>query len=73
MKKRYQDAFNKNTSPFFGTFHGLFYKILLRCGESIDIIEGGIAHKIVSNVLSKYFDEVNEDKIKEAINNICKD
>ena len=70
MKKRYQDAFNKNISPFFGTFHGLFYKILLRCGEIIDIIEGGIAHKIVSNVLSKYFDEVNEDKIKEAINNI---
>ncbi len=70
MKKRYQDAFNKNISPFFGTFHGLFYKILLKRGESIDIIEGGIAHKIVSNVLSKYFDEVNEDKIKEAINNI---
>jgi DNA helicase-2/ATP-dependent DNA helicase PcrA len=70
MKKRYEDVFNKNASPFFGTFHGLFYKILLRCGKNIDIIDGGIAHRIVSNVLSKYFDEVNEDKVKEAINNI---
>lgn len=70
MKKRYEDAFNKNTSPFFGTFHGLFYKILLRCGEKIDIIDGNIVHKIVSSVLNKYFDEVNEDKIKEMVNNI---
>lgn len=70
MKKRYAQIFNTDVSPFFGTFHGLFYKILLRCGENIDIIDGGIAHKIVNNVLNKYFDEVNEDKIKEAINNI---
>lgn len=70
MKKRYEDAFNKNVSPFFGTFHGLFYKILLRCGKKIDIIDGAIVRKIVSNVLSKYFDEINEDKVKEAVNNI---
>lgn len=70
MKNRYANMFEKNISPFFGTFHGLFYKMLLKCGENIDIIEGGIAHKIVNNVLNKYFDEVNEDKIKEAINNI---
>lgn len=70
MKTRYTEMFKKNISPFFGTFHGLFYKILLRSGKNIDIIDGGIAHKIVSNVLSKYFDDVNEDKIKEAINNI---
>lgn len=70
MKKRYEDTFNRSNSPFFGTFHGLFYKMLLRTGKNIDIIDGGVTHKIVSNVLSKYFDEVNEDKIKEAINNI---
>ncbi len=70
MKKRYAHMFNTDVAPFFGTFHGLFYKILLRCGKNIDIVEGAIVHKIVSNVLSKYFDEVNEDKIKEAINNI---
>jgi len=70
MKNRYVSKFNMNSSPFFGTFHGLFYKILLRCGRNVDIIDGAIVHKIVSNILGKYFDEVNEDKIKEAINNI---
>ncbi|MVX62172.1 AAA family ATPase [Clostridium chromiireducens] len=70
MKNRYAKMFNADVSPFFGTFHGLFYKMLLRCGKSIDIVDGVVVHKIVSNVLSKYFDEVNEDKIKEAINNI---
>ncbi|EHI98896.1 UvrD/REP helicase [Clostridium sp. DL-VIII] len=70
MKMRYEHAFNKSTSPFFGTFHGLFYKMLVRDGKNIDIVDGSIVHKIVSSVLSKYFDEVNEDKVKEAINNI---
>ena len=69
MKKRYESRFNTNVSPFFGTFHGLFYKMLLRSGRDIDIIDGGIVHKIVSNTLNKYFDEVNDDKIKETINN----
>ncbi len=32
MKTRYKNNFNKNVAPFFGTFHGLFYKILLREG-----------------------------------------
>lgn len=70
MKKRYFDKFNTTTAPFFGTFHGLFYKMLLKTGGNIDIIDGGIVHKIVSNILNKYFDEVSEDKVKEAINNI---
>ncbi|OFS22652.1 MULTISPECIES: ATP-dependent helicase [Clostridium] len=70
MKKRYESAYNTNMSPFFGTFHGLFYKMLLRSGREIDIIDGGVAHKIVSSILNKYFDEVNDDKIKETINNI---
>ena len=70
MKNRYVRAFNKNRSPFFGTFHGLFYKILTREGYKINIIEGYIANKIIESVLKKYFDEINEDKIKEAINNI---
>ena len=44
--------------------------MLLKTGGNIDIIDGGIVHKIVSNILNKYFDEVSEDKVKEAINNI---
>lgn len=70
MKNRYINTFNKESSPFFGTFHGLFYKILLREGANINIIEGYITNKIIEGVLRKYSDEVNEDRVKEAVNNI---
>ena len=70
MKDRYKKAFNRSKLPFFGTFHGLFYQILKRYGVNINIIQGYISNKIMESVLRKYFDEVNEDKIKEALNNI---
>lgn len=70
MKNRYIKTFNKNKSPFFGTFHGLFYKMLLREGYKIEIIEGYVTNKIIEDTLKKYFDDVNEDKIKEVLNNI---
>ena len=70
MKNRYINTFHKESSPFFGTFHGLFYKILIREGANINIIEGYIANKIIEGVLRKYSDEVNEDRVKEAVNNI---
>ncbi|EES48312.1 ATP-dependent helicase [Clostridium botulinum] len=70
MKERYENRFKQNTSPFFGTFHGLFYKILLRTGKNIDIIDGSIINKLIKKVLTKYFDDINEDKIKEVLNNI---
>ncbi|NFN80490.1 ATP-dependent helicase [Clostridium botulinum] len=70
MKERYENRFKQNTSPFFGTFHGLFYKILLRTGKNIDIIDGSIINKLIKKVLTKYFHDINEDKIKEVLNNI---
>lgn len=70
MKNRYKNTFNKTVSPFFGTFHGLFYKILLREGYKINIIESGKCHSIIRVILSKYFDDVNDDKIREVLNNI---
>lgn len=70
MRDRYKRVFNKEIAPFFGTFHGLFYKILLREGYNISIIEGGIAHRIIKSVLANYSDDVSEDKIKEVLNNI---
>ncbi|HEY5523860.1 MAG TPA: ATP-dependent helicase, partial [Clostridium sp.] len=70
MKNRYINAFKKQRSPFFGTFHGLFYKMLLREGCKINIIQGYITNKLMESVLKKYSDEINEDRVKEAINNI---
>lgn len=70
MKHRYERTFKKEVSPFFGTFHGLFYKILSREGYKIQIIEGYVVQKIIEGVLKKYSDDVSEDRIKEVINNI---
>lgn len=70
MKSRYKKIFNKNISPFFGTFHGLFYKILLREGYNVKILEGVKAHGLVKGILSRYFDDANEDKVREIFNNI---
>ena len=70
MKSRYKNTFSKNIAPFFGTFHGLFYKILLREGNEINIINDNKCSNIVKGILGKYFDDVNEDKIKEVVNNI---
>ena len=70
MKDRYTKTFNLDRSPFFGTFHGLFYKILLREGYQINIIESYKAHRLIEEVLKKYFDDISEDKIKEVLNNI---
>lgn len=70
MRNRYKNIFNCEKAPFFGTFHGLFYKILLREGYKIEIIDGGISYRIIKNVLSKYSDDVNDDKVKEVLNNI---
>ena len=47
-----------------------FIKFFLEEGFNISIISGGVSHRIIKYVLSKYSDEVSEDKIKEALNNI---
>ena len=70
MKLRYKNIFNKEEAPFFGTFHGLFYKILLREGHEIKIIDSNKSHGIIKGVLSKYFDDVNDDRVREVLNNI---
>ena len=70
MRNRYKSIFKKEKAPFFGTFHGLFYNILLREGYDIKIMDGGNGHAIIKSVLSRYFDDVNDDKVREVMNNI---
>jgi DNA helicase II / ATP-dependent DNA helicase PcrA len=70
MKKKYISINGSNNAPFFGTFHGLFYKILSRRYKQINIIESYTAYRIVKNVLSSYLDEISEEKVKEIINTI---
>jgi len=70
MKNRYI-AINGNAKvPFFGTFHGLFYKILKNYHGQINIIDTFEVFKLIKNVLMSYLDEVGDEKVKEVINNI---
>lgn len=70
MKQRYKDILNSNRSPFFGTFHGLFYKILSRYYGKINIIEGKHSFNLINTILMNYLDTVSEDKIKDVLNDI---
>ncbi|MEW8956331.1 ATP-dependent helicase [Clostridium sp.] len=70
MKERYERIKKWGQSPFFGTFHGLCYKLLLRYYKEIKIIESKDTYKLISSSLMEFTDSVCEDKIKEVINNI---
>lgn len=70
MKERYKRLYGEEESPFFGTFHGLCYKILFRYYGQINIINSNDTFRIVSRTLSQFADYIGDEKIKEAINNI---
>ncbi|MEG0306549.1 MAG: ATP-dependent helicase [Clostridium sp.] len=68
MKKRFMKMTNNTVSPFFGTFHGLCYKILKSYYGSINIIESWESYKVIKNFLTTYVEEVSDDRIKEYTN-----
>jgi len=70
MKNRYKSTVNNERFPFFGTLHGLFYRILQSYFGKINIIEEGIAYGIISKHLNGYLKEVSEEKVKEVLNDI---
>lgn len=70
MKHRYLKENNSGGVPFFGTFHGLFYKILKRHVGNIDIIDSPTSYKLIQKILLTKLDEVAEDKVREVLNNI---
>lgn len=70
MKKRYISVNGSNNTPFFGTFHGLFYKILSREYKKLNIVDSAIIYRLVKGVLSNYLDEISEDKVREILNTI---
>ncbi|ERI90141.1 UvrD/REP helicase [Clostridiales bacterium oral taxon 876 str. F0540] len=71
MKKRFEELSSGETgSPFFGTFHGLFYKILLRHFGKVNLIDGSDSYRLISNILLSHMDEISEEKVKEVRNKI---
>lgn len=70
MKERYLNMTKDINAPFFGTFHGLFYKICNRHYGNIKIIEQRDTYRIINNVLVQYLDEIGEEKVREVLNDI---
>lgn len=70
MKERYKKMSNREDSPFFGTFHGLFYKILNRAYGNINIIDSNKTYRLIKGVLATYLEQISDEKIKETINSI---
>ncbi|GAA0782950.1 ATP-dependent helicase [Hathewaya limosa] len=70
MRQRYENKFNTKVSPFFGTFHSLFYKILKRAGYEFEIISSIHSNELIKKTLLTYYDEVSEDKVREVLNYI---
>ena len=70
MKERYIAENGNGKVPFFGTFHGLFYKLLGRHNKNIKLIDPGEGYRVVERVLSKTLAEISEEKVKEVLNNI---
>lgn len=70
MRKRFLAISGDGVSPFFGTFHGLCYKILKSYYNEINIIESWESYKVVKSFLSTYMDDVSEDRIKDYLNAI---
>ena len=68
MEERYKRNYAKENTPFFGTFHGLFYKILIRIYKNISIINSNVAFFIIKKELEGFSEDINENKVKEILN-----
>ncbi len=68
MENKYKENYSKKNVPFFGTFHGLFYRILIRIYKDISIISSNAAFFIIKKQLETFSEDINENKIKEILN-----
>lgn len=71
MKKRYLTMCRNKRSPFFGTFHSLFYKILKCYYSSIQIIKEQDQLEIIKSILKEYIGEISEVKAKQIISSMA--
>ncbi|SHJ70235.1 DNA helicase-2 / ATP-dependent DNA helicase PcrA [Hathewaya proteolytica DSM 3090] len=68
MKSRYERLTGRECSPFFGTFHSLFYRLLKRLDRKFDIMPEDEARQVIKKELTKIYDEVSEDKMRDILN-----
>ncbi|KAJ51612.1 DNA helicase-2/ATP-dependent DNA helicase PcrA [Clostridium tetanomorphum] len=70
MKDRYINNIKNKSLPFFGTFHSLCYSILNKNFKKINMINDNEKYDLVEEFLKDYTNNLNQEKIKEVINDI---
>lgn len=70
MRERYNKLSQESSTPFFGTFHSLFLKILKNETHKLSLISELEKIKIINGVLYSYINSCNEEKVIEILNNI---
>lgn len=70
MRERYNKLSEESSTPFFGTFHSLFLKILKNETHKLSLISELEKIKIINRVLYSYINSSNEEKVIEILNNI---
>ncbi|MHC1721382.1 MAG: ATP-dependent helicase [Clostridiaceae bacterium] len=70
MKERYEKISGLKETPFFGTFHSLFFRILRSNVSSVKIINESETYGIIEKAAGNYKDSVDENKIKGILNDI---
>lgn len=68
MENRYRENYSNEKIPFFGTFHGLFYRILIKIYKNISIMSSSAAFFIIKKQLESFSEDINENKVKEILN-----
>lgn len=71
MRRRFLTIDQSGISPFFGTFHGLCFKILKSYYGEANIIESFESYNVIKKFLSTYMEEISEDRVKEYENAIA--
>ncbi|MGE5628820.1 MAG: ATP-dependent helicase [Solirubrobacterales bacterium] len=72
MEERYKKITGRETVPFFGTIHSLFYKLISDLYPNLSIISQSQVIEIIKSVLCDYVDSLKELQIKCVLNEISK-
>jgi len=70
MSERYENLSGLKETPFFGTFHSFFLKILKQYFSSVNIISERDKYGIIEKAAGDFTDAANESRIRGILNDI---
>lgn len=72
MEERYKKITGRKATPFFGTIHSLFYRLIHSMYPSISIMPEAEGVEIIKSVLCNYVDSLKDLQVKGILNEISK-